>query len=71
MRVLARSALERGAPDLIAGFEVDGHPIEAMWPDQRVGIALDGDDRGVDGFEVRPVSDWTLDELLARLQGAG
>jgi hypothetical protein len=70
VRRLARSALERGAPDLIAGFEVDGHPVEVMWPDQRVGIALDGDDRGVDGYEVRPVSEWPLDELLARLQGA-
>ena len=70
VRLLAQSALERGAPDLIAGFEVDGHPVEVMWPDQRVGIALDGDDRSIDGYDVRPASEWTLDELLTRLQGA-
>jgi ATP-dependent helicase YprA (DUF1998 family) len=67
---MVRGALERGAPDMVAGYEVDGRPVEAMWPDQRVGISLDGIDEGFDGYDVRPVADWTLDELLARLQGA-
>lgn len=55
---------------MVAGYEVDGRPVEAMWPDQRVGISLDGTNERFDGYDVRPVADWTLDELLARLQGA-
>lgn len=39
---LARPCVMRGAGGVVAGFELDGRPIEAAWPDRRVGIITDG-----------------------------
>jgi hypothetical protein len=69
IRELTEQVLRRGAPDFIAGYEINGVPIEAVWPTQRVGIGLDGDGT-FDGYDIRPVSGWTIDDLLTSLNGA-
>lgn len=66
---LARSALEHGAPTPVAGFEVDGVPLEVAWPEPKVAILADGADPA-GGWDARPAGDWTLEELLAAVEGA-
>ncbi len=68
VRQLVEQVLEPDGPQLIAGFEADdGHPVEAAWPDRKVGVLLDGD-TPPDGWDARPVGDWTADELSTALR---
>ena len=70
VRGLVRSALEQGAPDFSSGVDDDGgEPIEALWKEQGVGISVAGVTHTTT-FDVRPVSDWSIDELLDALKGA-
>ena len=64
---LARAALERGAPMFSGGFEVDGVPVEAAWPDRLVAIVAHGAPFPP-GWNARHASDWSLDDLLAALE---
>ena len=65
VRELTRRMLMRGAPDFEAGYELGGEPVEAAWPDRRIGV-LGADQAGVsaDGWDLRPASGWTDDALL-------
>ena len=68
IRKLTEQVLRRGAPDFVAGHEIDGVPIEAVWPEQHVGIKVDG--AGIfGGYDIRPVDSWTVDTLLNSLTG--
>jgi hypothetical protein len=68
LRPLVQSALEAGAPDVVAGHEAeDGSIIEAAWPQQRVGVVVD-DVAAPDGWDARTLSKWTIDGLLAALK---
>lgn len=68
VRDLVRSALELGAPEFVAGYEIDGRPVEAVWPDQRVGVSIDADENSHSDYDIRPVGSWTLDDLLVALE---
>lgn len=69
VRKLARQAMERGAPDFTAGIEDEnGAPIQVVWESPGVGIASAGADHQTK-LNVRSVADWTLEELLAALEG--
>ena len=65
---LVRDALKSGAPDFVAGYEIDGEPVEAVWPDQRIAVAADGATTVFDRYDVRTAEQWTLDELLTELK---
>ncbi len=67
-RVLVRAVLERGAPAFVAGDEVDGVPLEAAWVSQRVAVLLADDEWSGDGWDARPVNQWTAEELAAVIQ---
>ncbi len=54
---LVRPCVLRGATGVVAGYEVDGRPIEAAWPEQKIGILVDGSP---------PPSEW----LTVRCPGA-
>ena len=64
---LARQALERGAPMFVGGYEVDGDPLEAAWPDVRVAI-IRADSSVPSGWTARTAAEWTLDDLLDSLE---
>lgn len=70
---LLSEALAAGAPAPVAGFETkEGVVLEAAWPDQRVAILLDEDERrDADLFELgwmaRHVHSWSVVELLRAL----
>ena len=67
---LVRTALEQGAPDFRSGVDDDsGEPIEALWKDQGVGVSVDGVTHTTT-LDVRPASEWTVEELLDALKGA-
>ena len=68
IRELTAQVLRRGAPDFVAGHEINGVPIEAVWPEQQAGIGRDGDGT-FDGYDIRPVAGWTVDTLLNTLTG--
>ena len=70
VRLLAESALVQGAPMFTAGHEFNGVPIEAAWPERRVGVAVDEEPGDFGDWDVRPVSRWPIDELLEALKGA-
>ena len=61
---LVRNALEHGAADFIAGYEFDGQPIEAAWPNEKVAVMPQGDTTEISGWDIRGVDQWTVDELL-------
>ena len=67
VRELVEAVLRAGAPPFVAGYEVDYEPVEAGWPDARVAVVPDGDERQFPDWEVRPVGDWTVAELLGSL----
>ncbi len=66
---LVRSALFAGAPDFIAGHELDGDPIEAAWPDRKVGVLREDQDMTAAGWTLRSVDQWTVESLVATLGG--
>ena len=66
---LVRTALAAGAPDFVAGAEIEGLLIEAAWEDARVGIALPGQQVEVDGWAIHPPEIWAADELIGHLKG--
>ena len=67
VEALVRQALARGAPPFVAGAEVsDGIAVEAMWPDQGVGIAAEGAVVPTE-LDVRVASGWSVEELLSKL----
>ena len=68
VRELTRRMLMRGAPDFEAGYELGGEPVEAAWPDAKVGV-LGADQAGVcaAGWDLRTPEQWPHDELLARV----
>ena len=66
---LVRTALAAGAPDFVAGAEIEGLLIEAAWEDARVGIALPGQQVEVDGWTIHPPEIWAADELIGHLKG--
>jgi hypothetical protein len=65
---LVRQVLLAGAPDFVSGAELDGESLEASWPDQRVGIARDGQQVNLDGWDIRPVARWTVQTLVESLK---
>ena len=74
---LARSAVDRGYPDVIFGLEPgdpDGTLLEAAWPSHRVGIVPDGQTIGAslaaDGWRILCVGQWSVDGLVEALEGA-
>ena len=68
-RELVEAVLGSDSPRFVAGFETpDGKVVEAAFPDRKVGVLLPGDDRP-DGWDARPVRDWTIDELRVALEG--
>lgn len=74
VRSLAAAVVAAGITDLEVGFgagDDDDTPIEVAWPTRRVGILAAGVPRPVvDGWDVRPAVEWSIDELLKRLGGS-
>jgi hypothetical protein len=68
VRTLVETALRSGAPDFVAGREVDGEPIDATWPAASAGI--DAARAAPVGWNVGPASSWTIDDVLSRLEEA-
>jgi len=72
-RALAKTALHRGAPPFIAGYELDGTPIEVAWPEQRIGVLASGDGASTaddtTGWRLETADRWTTDQLLEALKG--
>lgn len=68
-RALVRLVLERGAPPFVAGFERDGEPLEAAWPAAKVAV-LDAGSVAftTDGWDARPATDWSAEELMVELE---
>jgi len=82
VRALVFTVLASGAPDFVAGAEVsagtiDKQPVEASWPELKVGVQIDQDpitgetNTGfvAEGWDTRPVSGWTPEELREVLAG--
>jgi hypothetical protein len=68
VRELVKSLLTRGAPDFEAGYELDGVPIEAAWPDAKAGVlGADQADVSAAGWELRTSEQWSYAELLNRV----
>lgn len=71
VRTLVRAALESGAPDFVAGYELDGTPVEAAWPDRLVGVLATTVDQtsvgSVDRWDLRTATGWTSAVLLEAL----
>ena len=68
VRELARLVLTEGAPEFVAGHELDGEPVEAAWPAAKVGVL--GADQGAvtaAGWDLRPAEGWTTETLLDAL----
>ncbi|MCD9625295.1 DEAD/DEAH box helicase [Rhabdothermincola salaria] len=69
VRVLVEAVLGADSPNFVAGFETsDGLVVEAAFPDRKVGVVLVGDEVP-EGWDARPVRDWTIDELQDALRG--
>ena len=50
---------------MASGVDLGQRPIEAGWRDQKVGVVPEGDDGfDSDGWDVRPLDEWTIEELL-------
>ncbi len=65
VRELTRRRLMRGAADFEAGYELGGEPVEAAWPERRIGVLGAAQaDVSADGWDLRPASGWTDDALL-------
>lgn len=69
VRGLARTALEAGHSGLVAGYEVDGTPLEAAWPERHVAILVGGTTAPT-GWDARSVTGWTVESLLEALSGS-
>jgi len=66
---LVGSVLGSGAPELVVGYEADdGHQVEAAFPDRKVGVLLLENDEVPEGWDARPVSGWTVDQLRDALR---
>ncbi len=66
---LIRRALERGVGDFVAGEELEGNPVEAAWPDQKVAVLRVGQEAfSTDGWDARPPTEWNIEELVAVLE---
>ncbi len=75
-RELAAAALSAGFGALRVGMSAgdrDDTPVEAAWPDRRVGIlaAKVGRPGTLADWDLRPSDEWTVDELIAALKGKG
>lgn len=69
VRDLVRMVLERGAPPFVAGYERGGEPLEAAWPDLEVAVLRTGSVEASDGgWDARPVTDWSPEDLMAELE---
>lgn len=65
---LVKAVLRRGAPSFVAGYELDdGRLLEAAWHEACVGIAAEGDDEELAGWDVRTADKWTIDSLLSAI----
>lgn len=81
VRELIGGAVTHGVEEPVAGYEVEdpaasGWMIEAAWPDERVGITIDDDEKRdrwlkENGWDVRRETDWILPELVRALSEAG
>ena len=71
VQALVQEALMRGAPDFVAGAEIDGVPIEAAWERHHVGVTPNDSPVDIDGWDIRAIEVWTADELLLALGGDG
>jgi len=61
--------LGSGALELVVGYEADdGHQVEAAFPDRKVGVLLLENDEVPEGWDARPVSGWTVDQLRDALR---
>ena len=63
VRELVRDALKQGADDFIAGYEVEGIPIEAAWTERKIGVVPQGDSTQVREWDIRDIDGWTTEEL--------
>ncbi len=70
VRTLVTATLDLGSPDFVAGFEVDGIPIEAAWQDSKVGV-MPNDDTTIEGWDIRSVHQWTAKSLHDAVTGNG
>ncbi len=69
VRDLVRMVLVRGGPPFVAGHERDGEPLEAAWPERKVAVLPAGSvEITADGWDARPVTDWSAEELMAELE---
>ena len=69
VRELVLAVLARGAADFTSGLEDDeGSPIEAAWPDKGVGVSADGVTHKT-SLDVRPASEWPIEDLIDALKG--
>jgi hypothetical protein len=67
IRPLVEAVIGRDGPRFVAGHETaEGLIVEAAFPDQKVGILLPGDDVP-EGWDARPLTGWTADDLQRAL----
>jgi hypothetical protein len=71
---LAEAAIAAGWDHLIVGHpsgDLDDTPIEIAWPSQGVGILPTGGSRPstLADWDLRPADEWTIEALLAALDG--
>ena len=63
-----RRLIERGAPSPEIGYELaDGTVVELAWPAVRIGVTV-ASNAAPDGWELREVEDWSVDELLGSIR---
>ncbi len=70
-RPLLQEVLAAGASPPEIGYELpDGETLEAAWPKAQVAVTVDGQPTP-EGWDARPVSDWTVTTLLAAVRDSG
>lgn len=67
LRDLVTRVVAAGAPMPIVGWELDGAPVEAAWPDRRVAVLGPSGDVPP-GWDARPPEEWTPATLIAALE---
>ncbi len=70
-RQLAEAVLRRGAPLFVAGYELEGIPVEVAWPEQKVGVLATSDEVELDvtGWQLSRPDEWTVERLTVALKG--
>jgi hypothetical protein len=71
VRSVVRMALDLGAADFVAGYELDGQVLEAAWADAQIAVVPDDwSEPTPDGWHVFAASSTTATELIDQLKGA-